>query len=95
MATRVGSDPLTAVVDFDGVCGGANLHQFFLQPVGDAVVVAFELHVVVNVDARFGPATEFEALLGKGFQGRSIQLRKQAGPTAGAFLEGSVVQFLE
>src|SRR6516225_6904352 len=95
MATGVGSDPLAAVVDFDGVRGETNLHQFSLQSIGDAVVVVFELNVVVNIDARLGPAAEFEAFGGEGFQGWSIQLGKQAGPTAGAFLKGSVVQLVE
>src|SRR5207302_5912503 len=39
-ATGVGGNPLTTVVDFDGVGGRANLHPFSLQLIGDAVVVA-------------------------------------------------------
>ena len=59
-ATSVGSDPLTAVVDFDGVRGGANLHQLPAQLVRDAVDVEVELNMVVDIDARLRPVAEFE-----------------------------------
>src|SRR5207248_9970476 len=93
MATGVGSNPLTAVVDFDGVRGGANLHLFSLQSVGDAVVEVIEFHVVVDIDSRFRPAAEFEPFRGKVLQGWPIQLGPQAGTTAGTVLEGTEVAF--
>src|SRR5437879_11942779 len=95
MTTGVASHAVVLVVDFDRAGRGANLHHLSVQPVGDAVVVTIELHVVVDVDACFSPVPEFKALGGERFQGRSIQLCKQAGPTAGAVSTGSVVELLE
>ncbi len=57
--------------------------------------MAVELDVVVDVDPRFRPATKFEAMGGKRFQSRSIQLLKQAGPATGSLFEGSVVQLVD
>ena len=54
----MGGDPFTAVEELDGVGADAGVELEFHQLIRNAVVVAFDLDVVVDVDAHFLPGGE-------------------------------------
>jgi hypothetical protein len=86
---------LAAMEDLDRGRRGANLDGLTAERVGDAVEVAVELDVVVNVDTRLSPVMQLEAFGGQRPEGGSIQLREQAVPRSGTLAEGAVVELLD
>jgi hypothetical protein len=55
----MGSDPPVLEKDLDRALGGANVDLLVDEDIRDAVVVLFELDMIVDVDARLLPGREF------------------------------------
>src|SRR5438270_13737728 len=94
MTPGVASHAVVLVVDFDRAGRGANLHHLSVQPVGNAVVVTIELHVVVDVDACFSPVPEFKRWGGGGFKAGRSNSANKAARKPGGFFKGSVLGFM-
>ena len=82
-ASGVGGHALAPQEDLDRRPGEAQLHLLVGEGVGHGVVMAIELHVVVEVHARRLPLGVDEALRGKRLQCRSIDALEELLP-AGA-----------
>src|SRR5579863_7151321 len=95
VAAPVRSHTLTPMEDLHRGHRGPDLHPLPGQRVGDAVVVALELHVVVDVDARRRPLMEFVALTGQRYESRPVQLLKQTRSAAGALAKRPLVELGE
>jgi hypothetical protein len=80
--TAMRSHALVLVVDLDRQLGSADVDLFVDEGVGDAVVVFFELDVVVDVDAGLLPDRKFVGLFGQRLQGRPVQLLKELAARA-------------
>jgi hypothetical protein len=79
----VGSNPFVVEKDLHGRLGGTDVDRFLHELVGGAVVVLFELDVVVDIDRGFLPGGEFVGLLRKGLESRLVQFLEKLA--AGAF----------
>ena len=91
----MGSDPPVVVKDLDGGLGGTHVDLFVDEGVGDAVVVLFELDVVVDVDAGFLPDGEFVGLFRKRLEGRLVQLFEELAAGATEVFHRPGVEFVE
>ena len=95
MAAGVRSYALAAVKDLYRGQGRADLHHLPGQYVGHAVVVAVELDVIVDVDARRRPLLELIAFLRQRPQRRPVQFLEQAGPTTRPLAKGPLIELVE
>ena len=62
------------------------------QRIGHGVVVAFDFHVVINIDAGVFPLGIFIGLGGQRAEGGTVERLKQLLAGAGEFLEGTGIQ---
>ena len=88
----MGGHAFVAVQDFHRAGRDAQLDLLAHQSVGDRVVVAIELDVVVDVDAGGFEACDGHAHRRQGAKGWPIELGKGAGAVARQLLEWSLVQ---
>ena len=84
VAARMRSDALAAMEDFHGGHRRPNFHQLPGQCLGHTVVVAVELDVIVDIDARRIPLVKFVPFRGQGSQGGPIDLGEQTGSASRA-----------
>src|SRR5262250_500322 len=94
MAAEVGSDALAAVKDLDQARRGANLDPFAGERVRNTIKVAFELDVVVDINARLSPVMQLKAFGAERRQRGPIQLGKQRGPRARPLAKRPLVEFI-
>jgi hypothetical protein len=73
--------------------GGADFHRFAGQRIGNAIPVAVEGDVIIDVHARLQPVTQVVSLGGQRLQSWLVEAPEQAGPALiAALAEGPVVQ---
>ena len=77
MAARMQPDPRAALEDLDGGGREADVERLVHQRIRHRVVVAIDLDVVIDVDARLQPVGMDEALGRQRLQGRPIKLRRR------------------
>src|SRR5437867_4596862 len=70
----------------------ANLDLLVDVEIGNAVVVAFDLNMVVNVDLGLLPLGKDEGFGGQWFQPRLVEFLKQAGPSGVQLAEATLVE---
>jgi hypothetical protein len=95
VAAQMDGDPAPGVEDLDGTLGDSHVDLLAEELVRDAVEVAEDLDVVVDVDSGLLPSREFVALLWKCTQERAFQRLEQGAPGAFQLLERPVVQKLQ
>ena len=91
-AADVRSHALAAVKDLHRGQRRADLHHLPGQHVGHAVVVAVDLDVIVDVDARRRPLLELKAFARQRPQRRPVQLLEQAGTAARALAKRPLIE---
>ena len=79
VTAQVRGDALVLEEHLDGGAGEAHLDDLTGQLVGNGVVVALDLDVVVDVDLGPAPGGELVALRGQGSQGRLVELSEERG----------------
>jgi hypothetical protein len=73
---------------------GTDTHLELLldERIGHRIVVAFNVHVIINVDAGAFPLSIFIGLGREGLQGGAVECLKQTASGAGQFLEGAGIE---
>ena len=84
--------PDSATEDLDGVRRGSHIHLLPRQRVRHAVMGPVYFNVIVEIDAGCLPLPELETRRRQRLQRRTVQLGEQAGTTALALAERSLVQ---
>ena len=88
----MGGDPFTAVEELDGVGADAGVELEFHQLIRNAVVVAFDLDVVVDVDAHFLPGGEDVRAGRQGTERRLFEFLEQCASGPREFLKRPLVE---
>jgi len=91
----MGGHPVSFVETLHRRLGNADIHLLAAQAVGNAVEVAIEIDVVVNVDAGLFPLGVLIGCFGQGLERGAVQFLEPACAAAGKFAEGTVVQQLK
>src|SRR5437867_8088228 len=78
--------------DLDGGGRKANFDLLVDVEIGNAVVVAFDLNMVVKVDLGLLPLGKDEGFGGQWFQPRLVEFLKQAGPSGVQLAEATLVE---
>ena len=86
---------LAAVEDLHRAVGQANFDSLADELVGNRVIVALDLNVVVDVDASRLPVGKLIRLQRQGPQSRPVERFEQTGAGARALAEGALVEPLE
>lgn len=87
--------PLAALKHLDGGRRHPDIDLLSGETERHRVVMAGDLDVVINADRRHFPFGELIPLAGQGAQCRPVELGKGTGPTAGQFLEWTVIEALQ
>lgn len=89
---HVGGDPSAIVEDLDRAAADSHLHRLTRQYVGDAVVVAKHIDVVIDVHARLLPLRVFVTGLGQRREGGAVQRLEETAAGAVDLLEAPIVE---
>jgi hypothetical protein len=81
-AARMDPDPRAALKDLDRRGREAHVERLVHKGIRHRVVVAIDLDVVIDVDARLEPVGMDEALGGQRLQGGPIKLFEEIAPRA-------------
>lgn len=91
----VHGDALPAIQDLDGPGGETNVDLLTDERVRNAVIVALDLDVVIDVDARLPPLREGAGSGGQRGEFGPVEFLEATPPTARELLERPVVQLLQ
>ena len=80
------------VKEFDHLGTHAHLELLLDEGIGHRIVVTFDFHMIINVDAGQFPLGIFIGLDRQGLQGGAIECLKETLSGAGQFLEGTGIQ---
>ena len=95
VVSAVRGDAAALVVELDGRRGVSRLDQFVNELVGHAVEVAFDLDMVINVDATGRPMRQDVAGGGQGLQCRAVEPRIARASADPELLHRTVVELVE
>jgi hypothetical protein len=76
ITSGVAGHPAVFQEDFDGSGRQSHIHPFFNQLIREAIVVAIDLHMVVNIDPGFFPFGKLIGQIRERFQSGLVQAFK-------------------
>ena len=80
---------------FDDIFGDAHVNLLFDQSIWDAVVVAIDFDMIIDIDPCLFPLGKGVRLARQRFECRLVNFFKHRSAAAGQFLEGPAIEFFE